>query len=90
MDTNPTLMLIPLESLLVIAGALLACYLIWGLLAWAGPKVSKRFQALMEAKIKFWGLELSLKGKGALIFFLLLFVLIVVLYGLLRIIPGAQ
>jgi len=87
-STVPVIAMIPLESLAVIAGALLLAALVIALLQWLGSRLLPQLKSMSTASIKIPGLNVTVKGGGLMVLFLSLFVLIVVLYAVLRMVPG--
>lgn len=84
----PVILMIPQESILIILGALLLAGLTITLLAWLGSFLLPYLKSVAQANVKIPGFNVVLKGSGLMILFLALFVLIVVLYAVLRMVPA--
>jgi hypothetical protein len=88
MNPEDLIAVVPAESAVVVIGALfLAIAIVW-LLAILGSRYFPPSGAPTEASLRIPGINIVLKGKGRLMAVVILFVLIVILYALLRITPG--
>ena len=83
------LAVVPSEAATVVVVALLGAIGVIWLLMTLGPKNLRDVKTLAEATVKIPGFNITLKGGGLLVLFVVVFVLIVVLYLALRVVPGA-
>ena len=88
-----SLILLPLEVLLALGGALIAayvvCVVIFNLVKWAGKKYFDYFfKNPGTLSVRILGAQINLKVAGVVFIFLSIVIVLTILYGVLRMIPG--